>query len=172
VGFRKQRTEYKLMFADPELQGLEVVTKSMPLAGFFAMQQLQRRAATDPEAAEQVVRKLGDVILRWNLETEEGEPVPSAYAVCTVSGRPGNPGQLCTAPGCQEGDSEECSYAGLADQELPFVLTIFRAWMEAVASIPNRSKDSSNGGETSPELSIPMERLKPSQLSWMRPRPC
>ena len=52
-----------------------------------------------------------------------------------------------------------CTFDGIKAQDLPFVLAIFQAWMEAVAGVPNHSPASSNDGGTSLEPSIPMEPL-------------
>ena len=61
-----------------------------------------------------------------------------------------------------DGNAVPATYDGLAGQELSFVLAIFGAWMEAVASVPNLSPTASNGGGTSLEPSIPMEVSSPS----------
>ena len=126
-GYRREKPLYKLTFADDEFDGLEVVAKSLPLGEFFELQRLQEKANTDPDVAEQVIGRLADVLTGWNLEDDDGQPVP-------------------------------CTFEGIKQQDLPFVLAIFQAWMEAVASVPNRSRGNSNDGETSLELSIPMER--------------
>jgi hypothetical protein len=125
-GFRREKPVYLLRFEDDQFDGLEVTAKSLPLGEFFALQRLQEKANDDADAAEQVVRKLSEVLVSWNLEDDEGKPVP-------------------------------CEFSGVATLDLPFVLAIMSAWMEAVASVPNRSPGNSNGGGTSLEPSIPME---------------
>jgi hypothetical protein len=58
------------------------------------------------------------------------------------------------------GDDDEplpVSYDALAEQDMPFVMAIVEAWMGTMAGLPNHSSGSSNGGETSLELSIPMD---------------
>jgi len=37
MGFRKEATQYKLRFEDPDLDGLEVIAKSLPLRDFLAI---------------------------------------------------------------------------------------------------------------------------------------
>lgn len=156
AGWKAQPTIYRLNFEGDQFEGLTVEAKSMPLGGFFGLQELQARAETDLDAAKQVIRRLASVLVAWNVEDEHGQPVPAVYAVCKVSGKPGEPGAAC--PECASGDgSPACDYTGLVGLELPFVLQIFRAWMQAVASVPNPSPPPSNGGGTFPEQSIPME---------------
>lgn len=156
-GYRREPTMYALKFEDPQFEGLEVMAKSLPLGEFLAMQRLQGRAAEDTDAAEQVLRKLASVLVSWNLEDEQGQPVPIQYAVCRVSGKPVAPGKRCPECASTAEDEQPCDYTGIAGQELPFVLTIFQAWMGAVASVPNLSPNDSNGGGTSLEQSLPME---------------
>lgn len=78
-GYKRERPLYKLVFADPEFDGLEVMTKSLPLGEFLELQKLQARAAEDPDAAEQVIRRLADVIVSWNLEDDQDQAVPATY---------------------------------------------------------------------------------------------
>lgn len=125
-GYKREKPLYKLIFADDQFNGLEVVAKSMPFGEFLEMQKLQARATEDADAGEKIIRKFGDVIESWNLEDDDDKAVPATYD-------------------------------GLAAQDLPFVLAIFQAWMEAVADIPKTSPTASNGGGTFPEQSIPME---------------
>lgn len=159
-GYRRESPLYKLTFEDEQFDGLEVMAKSLPLGEFFALQRLQVAADNnDVTAAEQVVRKMSGVIVSWNLEDDDGKAVPAEFAVCTVSGKPGNPGDPCSAhgDGTAEGEPGACEYTGLIAQDLPFLLAIIKSWMEAVASVPNSSPSDSNAGVTSLELSIPME---------------
>lgn len=155
-GYKRSKPLYKLNFADDEFDGLEVTAKSLPLQEFFGLQRLQARANSDPDAAETVVRKLTEVIVSWNLLDDDDKPVPVAYAVCKVAGKPGEPGKPCSHHQNDEG-AEACEYGGLCEQDLPFVLTIFGAWMESIADIPNHSPGTSSAGESNPELSIPMD---------------
>lgn len=157
-GYRREKPAYLLKFEDDQFDGLEVTARSLPLGEFFTLQRLQAQASDDADAAEQVVRKLGGVLIGWNLESDDGKPVPCEFAVCRESGKPGKPGEPCSARNAHtDSDDELCEYDGLVDQDLPFVLAILSAWMEAMASVPNRSPGNSSGGGTSLEPSIPME---------------
>ena len=162
-GFRREMPLYALKFEGDEFDGLQIMAKSIPLYQLLELQELQSKAATDPEAPERLVRKIVRVIQSWNLEDDDGQPVPVAYAACKDGGKPGKPGQPCSAH--QADGAAPCEYTGLGMYDLPFVMQIFVAWQEAIASIPNLSKGNSNAGGTSPEPSIPMEPLSPSPAS-------
>lgn len=159
-GFKRTRPLYALKFEPPqdgsedEYAGLEIMARAIPLRDFFELQQLQRAAETDPDAQKKIITGLAGVIVSWNLLDDDDKAVPVAYAICRDSGKPGEPGQPCTA---HQGAEIPCEYTGLCEYDLPFVLTIFYTWMTAVASIPNLLRGTSNDGGTSQELSIPME---------------
>lgn len=136
MGFRPQRTHYRLKFEDPAYAGLEVVTGSASMRSFT---QIAKVAALDPtkidaDSMSQVdvaFRAFGAVLISWNLESESGQPVPA-----TVE--------------------------GLYDQELPFVLTLFKSWAEAIASVPGPLPQTSSAGNRALEESMSMEPLSVS----------
>lgn len=125
-GFRREAPEYVLHFEDEQFDGLVVHAKSLPLREFFELQKLQLKSEEDAGAAEQIIRRMSDVIVSWNVEDDDDKPVP-------------------------------VSFESLISYDMTFILAIFNAWMEAVASVPNRSSGSSNAGETSLVPSIPMD---------------
>jgi len=130
MGFRKQRTVYRLRFEDESLDGLEVTAKSLPLKDFLSINkmsvQAENDAAKQAEQSELMLKKFADALINWNLEDEDGKPVPATFT-------------------------------GLLGQEMGFVTQIIQAWMEAVAGVPKASSTGLNGGEIYPEQSIPME---------------
>jgi hypothetical protein len=72
MGYRKQRTIYDLTFA--KYEGLEV-----SLHGLNTGQTMDLWAAKNdggPEATAEMLAMFSDSLRDWNLETEEGEPVP------------------------------------------------------------------------------------------------
>lgn len=156
-GYKRDKPVFLLKFEGEQFDGLEITAKSLPLGQFFALQRMQERANADPDVAEAVVRKLAGVLISWNLLGDDDEAVPCEFAVCIVSGKPGGPDQPCSH--CQNGgeDVPACEYTGLVALDMPFVLAIFGAWMEAMAAVPNHSSTASNGGGTSLEQSIPMD---------------
>lgn len=127
MGFKREAPTYKLVFEDDEFDGLVVRAKSLPLGAMLAFQALQEKAGKEIEAATEVLRRFADVLIDWNLEDEDDQPVP-------------------------------CDFDGLASQDLPFIMKIVEAWMNAVASVPKASLPGSNSAGTSAlEPSIPME---------------
>lgn len=127
MGFRKEPTVYKLHFED--MEGLEVVAKSLPLKDFLSINKLaatsQDDAAKATEATEGMLKKFSEALISWNLEDEHGKSVPATYT-------------------------------GLLTQETWFVMTIVQAWMAEIGSVPKLSKNNSNSTGTYPEVSIPM----------------
>jgi hypothetical protein len=74
VGYTRTPKVYKLAFADDtDYPGLEVAVRGMSLG-----QLLQARASTDDsDAVADMVELLADRIVSWNLEDEQGRPVPT-----------------------------------------------------------------------------------------------
>lgn len=75
MGFRKQRTLYKLVFEDPSLDGLEVTARALSMRDFLAVSKMPDQA----DQQEASLRKLADAIVAWNLEDEDGKPVSPDY---------------------------------------------------------------------------------------------
>lgn len=67
MGFRPEPRRYKLTF-DGDLEGLEVRVKSLTVRKFAEMGE-----ATDAE----LLAMLADALVEWNLEAEDGTPVPA-----------------------------------------------------------------------------------------------
>jgi len=137
MGFRRERKIYKLKFEDPDLAGLEVLARSLPLGEFFKMSSLTEGAenmAGVAAQAEQLFREFAKSLVSWNLEDEKGRPVPA-------------------------------DYDGIQGQEFDFVLAIITAWMEAMASVRPPLPMPSSNGATFPEASLPMASLSPSLVS-------
>jgi hypothetical protein len=72
AGYRKQRTIYSLVFDDYE--GLEVKVKSLTTGQ--TMELWKAKSDNGPAATEGMLHLFSDSLLEWNLETEEGDPVP------------------------------------------------------------------------------------------------
>lgn len=85
MGFRKEATHFKLNFEDPDLKGLEVTTKSLSVKELMNLARMQ--ATIDPakgdvdqlDEAASIYQFLADSLVEWNLETENGDPVPANY---------------------------------------------------------------------------------------------
>jgi hypothetical protein len=75
AGYRKQRTVYNLTFENHP--GLEISAGSLTTGQ--TMDLWKARADTTPEGTEDMLRMFADSLQSWNLETEEGEPVPMDF---------------------------------------------------------------------------------------------
>ena len=137
VGFRRKPKTYRLRFEDPDLDGLVVTARSLPIGTFLEVTELSALPQDDPasaKAASQMIRVFAGSLVEWNLEDEHGDPVPATYeGVCT--------------------------------QELDFVMTIITAWMQAMADVNPNLPQTSRGGPNALEASLPMASPSPSQPS-------
>ena len=73
MGYRRQRKVYKLVFADPDMDGLVVRVRSVSVGTFFALAK-----ADQQDAIEGLLDVFADALVDWNLEDDEGEPVPAS----------------------------------------------------------------------------------------------
>lgn len=145
MGFVREANVFKLVFADPALEGLEVRARSVPLEQFLALTEMAdsvqsadgRVSKEDLGAVRGLFTGFAAALVSWNLEEDHGgtiEPVPATEK-------------------------------GVFSQDVEFVLQIILAWMEGIAGVASPLGRGSNGGETFPEASIPMETLSPSLSS-------
>jgi len=112
MGYRRESRRITLDFADPEFNGLEVVTRSVPLGTFLAMLD----SSSDSAKTAQLFQDFAEnALIEWNLEDDNG-PVPPTLA-------------------------------GMKAQDTDFMLSIVKAWLDAIgtASAPLVGA-SSNGG--------------------------
>lgn len=81
MGFTRARKKYRLKFEDEELAGLEVVMGSLSIGEFTELTSSISGGAT-AETADGVtglLEKFAGSIESWNLEDEEGQPVPATF---------------------------------------------------------------------------------------------
>lgn len=79
-GFRPGRKVYRLVFEDGHpLAGLVVRARSASTAQFLEITDLADAAAFGTEQIKQMMRQFAEVLLSWNLEDEDGEPVPATF---------------------------------------------------------------------------------------------
>lgn len=77
MGFKKAAKVYTLKFKDPEYIGLEIKAKSIPTGLFLKM--MRQAELTDEEKigrSEELIKLFAKSIVAWNLEDENGKPVP------------------------------------------------------------------------------------------------
>jgi hypothetical protein len=117
MAFVPQRTTYRLVFEDPEYNGLEVVTYAGTVAQYLDIAKLADIDLTPPYTSDllEPVYPLFDafdsVLVKWNIEQPKGKKVPATAA-------------------------------GLKSLELPLAMAIVNAWMTAVAgSVPLDASD-------------------------------
>lgn len=75
MGYRKIPTIYTLSFADPDYEGLEVRLKSVRLGRLRKMLKLSDEG--NAEGFDEIVDLLVENLVSWNLENEDGVPVPA-----------------------------------------------------------------------------------------------
>lgn len=142
-----QRSTLKLVFDDPDLEGLEVKARRLTIREILEVSKLRDSIdLTADDALEQVealATVLSKPLLAWNLEVEpaDGEdPVPV-----------------------------ELTPAALVDMDLAFLLAVTSALMAASVRVaPPLPRPSDDGGPLA-GLSIPMEALSPSPESLLTP---
>lgn len=130
VGYRREPRIYKLQFADPEFEGLEVMVRSLPVGEFLSLARLQTALDGDNpdlDAVEKLFKIFQDKLIAWNLEDDEGK-VPTTMA-------------------------------GIKSQDLDFVLQIIGAWANAMGGVSPELGKGSTSGETFPEVDVPTEAL-------------
>lgn len=133
MGYVWRGKTYRLVFADDELEGLEVVARSASVGAYRRIADLATREFSQPPTEADLAEidhlfvEFAAVLVEWNLETEADDgsrtPVPATFE-------------------------------GMSSQDLTLVRQIIWAWMEAVAGI------SAPLGQPS-ELELPMEVLSP-----------
>src|SRR5690349_1218841 len=75
MGYKHSPKVYRLAFDDYE--GLEVRARSVSLDEFLSLVEIAGK--TDPDDLERMFRGFADALVSWNLEDEDGTPVPATY---------------------------------------------------------------------------------------------
>jgi hypothetical protein len=135
MGFKAKRKVYKLVFADDDLAGLEILARSVSLGSMLSLSTTTGVGKLDKDDTEQtngMFELFANALVRWNLEDED------------------NDGQTVPVP---------ANLDGLMAQDTEFAMAIVTAWSEAISGVSAPLGSGSASGETSPETSIPMETL-------------
>jgi hypothetical protein len=77
VGVQRKRTVYDLRWADEP--GVEVAMRSCSIDGLLTLEKLAQTADADPGKAEEFLRKLAGHLVSWNLDGDDGQPLPVTY---------------------------------------------------------------------------------------------
>lgn len=134
---------YRLVFEDPDMDGLEVRAKSVPLGQMLEFTKLQGQDLENlprdrqAETMTAMLETFAGVLVDWNLEED------------TPAGRVPVPATL----------------DGLKTLDFDFVMQIIVAWMDAIMAVAAPLGRSSRFGGPSLEASIPMEPLSVSQVT-------
>jgi hypothetical protein len=76
MGFQLKRKTYLLDFKGTDLAGLEIRMQGMTTAEFIHLEELQEEGAKDSAKGLLLFQFLATKIVNWNLEDEDGEPIP------------------------------------------------------------------------------------------------
>jgi hypothetical protein len=130
VGFKIQRKIYRLVFKDPDYEGLEVTARELSAGQLWEFAEAEEKAkaggAGAMEGRRKTMQMLADALVSWNAETEDGEPIPTTLE-----------GMLSQGPG--------------------FTGRVMDAWTDALVGIAAPLPQTSSDGQPSVEASIPME---------------
>lgn len=135
MGYKREGTVFRLKFSEPDMDGLQVDAKSLPLGKMLRVIELSGSVdATDTDAVRELFGAFADALAGWNLEDENDNPVPATLE-------------------------------GLYEQDFDFVLKVVLAWVEAIAGVSAPLGNGSGSGAQSLADSMPMEALSPSPTS-------
>ena len=124
MGYRRESRTIRLVFDDPEMEGLEVLTRSVPLGTFMRMVDVAglSGAKATPESMAEVNALFADfaehALISWNIEVGDGTPVPPTLD-------------------------------GMKTQETTFMLDVVMTWLGAVGAATGPLVSSSSSGSTS-----------------------
>ncbi len=86
MGYVRERRNYRLVFEDDEYDGLEVVARSASVAAYRRIAELASTPFSSPPSAEDLIeidnlyQAFAAQLVSWNLEEEDGTPVPATLA--------------------------------------------------------------------------------------------
>lgn len=129
-----QRSTLKLLFEDPEFDGLEVKMRRLSMGAMFSVQELADIGEDIKQQVEQfdhLIEIVAGGLISWNLTEGDDETL--------------------VAPTKQ----------GLYSQDIDLLMAIVGAWLDAI-KVPRPLPSGSNSGAPSPELFELMEQASAS----------
>ena len=134
--FVRSRKVYVLTFDDPDLEGLEVRARSLPLGRFLQMlamytaleQSVDEFSADELTAIQGLFEGFASALVSWNLDERTDDEIVAVPA----------------------------TLAGVMDQDTDFMLQLISAWMEAMGAVDVPLGPGSSGGDSALEASLPM----------------
>lgn len=143
MGFKPKRKTYRLKFADPDMDGLEVRTHGTSF-GFIA-DMLELSAIRGGRMTQQDVEKFlpafnvfVEAIIEWNLDRDDDTEWP----VCIEA---------------------------IRAQDPEFAFAMLYGWLDTLADVPDPLDRKSSSGDTSEVERLPMETLSESPGNWPEP---
>ena len=79
MGYKPRRTVYKLDFSETEHAGLEVTIRSAPIEQLLALEEFGEQDGLGADAARDMFRQFASLLVSWNVEDDDGQPVPATY---------------------------------------------------------------------------------------------
>lgn len=139
MGFRykDKRQQYKLTFADEDMNGLEIIVTKLPLRFVLRMRELSAagpQVSGGPAAMRELLDGVIGSMLSWNMENDDGTPM-------------------------------ELNVDALMGLDEDFVQKVISSWTLALGGVPGPLDDGSTTGDAALEASIPMETLSPNPSS-------
>jgi hypothetical protein len=129
MGFTVKRKVFRLVFKDSDLDGLEVLARSLNTGQFLEMESAKAERAGGGKGSEGATQRMLELLaaelVSWNAEDENGVPIPATMD-------------------------------GIRAQDLDFSMKIIDAWTDAIAGVPAPLPPTSSDGQPSLEASIPM----------------
>jgi hypothetical protein len=120
--FKREKKLYKLKFETPELDGFECIATGTTLERFIELNALSEALQSPEGRTEENIRKQYQLFAQYL----------KSWNLDDDDDRP-----------------VPCTYEGLLTQDFDFVMEIMKAWMQAIASVPDDVGKGSGSGETS-----------------------
>jgi hypothetical protein len=79
MGFKRKRKIYKLDFTDTEYEGLEVKVRGLTTGEYLELVSLSGVTEEGDKEVEGMIRMFSEHLVGWNLEDEDGKPIPTTY---------------------------------------------------------------------------------------------
>lgn len=79
AGFKRKRKTYKLDFEGTEYDGLEVRVSGLTTGEYLELVSLSGPTEEGDREVEGMIRMFQRHLISWNLENEDGTPVPTTY---------------------------------------------------------------------------------------------
>ncbi|MFI0768629.1 hypothetical protein ACH4TQ_27640 [Streptomyces sp. NPDC021218] len=77
MGYRPKRKTYTLSFEDPDFNGLEVKVHGLNTGQMLDLDTAREEGSE--EAIRDMLQLLADQLIEWNVEDDEGRPVPTTF---------------------------------------------------------------------------------------------